>query len=292
MEEIEDINVIEEPIIFINDESDFISSENTNKQINDGEFIYGIKNKLGSGQFGKIYNCITPLGRNIAIKIIDKFRLKLSDDLDNIQNEILIHGNLKHKNIVNFEKVYQSSNKIFILLELCKNDLSHIYKTDICTERFSKFIIKNIVEALMYLHEKLIVHRDIKLENILIDENNNVKIGDFGFARQLIDSEELLFSHVGTLEYFSPEIVNNTGHSLNTDIWSLGVLFYELLFKVTPFESEGIRATYRKITQCKYKIPKIHSIDDNSLNVIKGALTVNREERITLFNILLELRND
>ncbi len=286
-----DIEVIEEPVIFINNESDFIPNC-TNKQINDGEFIYKIQNKLGFGQFGNVYNCTTPLGRHIAIKIIDKSRLKLSDDLDNIQNEIIIHNNLKHKNILNFEKVYQSWSQIFILLELCKNDISRIYKTDICTELFSKFIISSVVEALMYIHEKLIVHRDIKLENIFIDENNNVKLGDFGLAKQLIEPDELLFSQVGTLEYFSPEMINNTGYSLNTDIWSLGVLFYELLFKITPFEAEGIRAIYRKITQCKYKIPKLPLIDNNSLNIIKGALTVNREERITLSNILFELTNN
>jgi len=116
-----------------------------------------------------------------------------------------------------------------------------------------------IVEACHYLHSHNIIHRDLKLANIFLDENNNVKLGDFGLAARLTDPNERKRTLCGTPNYLAPEILKsnqtNNGHSFQVDIWSIGVIIYTLLFRKPPFETSSLKDTYRLINSCTFRFP-------------------------------------
>ncbi len=276
-------------------EKDYKEGDN----ITNGNIEYKLDKLLGIGQFGIAFKCKTSVGRNIAIKIINKEKLiekgnnnliiKANKDLELIQNEINIHQNLSNENILNFGKMFQDNSYIYMILELCTlslYDVIYIDKEYISEKDIIRIICK-IVNGLMYLKENLIIHRDIKAENILINDDGNIKIADFGFAVKLNDIYETKTRKCGSLDYLSFQIVSNLEYSFETDVWSLGVLFYELLFKTTPFMEKSQFNTIRSI---KTKDP-IYPEDSNFKlnNIIDNMFIKNRLKRISLEKIIIEL---
>lgn len=258
-----------------NKEGDIIINENIK---------YKLDKLLGKGYFGMVFKSITSIGRKIAMKIIDKQKLiEKNYQLEFIKNEIEIHSQLRNINIINFEKMFQDNTYIYMILEL--SELSFydiIYENkEFISEKDAIKIVCNIINGLMYLKENLIIHRDIKPENILINNNGDVKIADFGLAIKLNNIDETINETFGTIYYISYQMVKSLPYSFDTDMWSLGVLFYELLFKKLPFDTlKSIR-----ITNPTY--PK----DGNPIliNIINRMFIKDRLERISLEDVIIEL---
>lgn len=261
--------------------------------IQNNEIDYKLESFLGVGNFGVVFKSKTSVNEYVAIKIIDKDKLiddKSSDDenenLKRIKNEIYINSKLKHTNIVDFKNMFQDNTNIYIVLELLKGSIYDIIynSTKSVSEKCIINIIINIIIGLKYLKENLIIHRDIKAENILISSDNNIKIADFGFAIQLNNSDEKVTGTFGTLNYLSPEIVNDDKYSFETDVWSLGILFYELKFKKVPFDSCSRREIYRLI---KGSNPVyLEEIDPKIKNTINSMLEKDGTKRASLDQVL------
>lgn len=259
----------------------------------DNNIIYNIEEELGTGAFADVYECKTSVGRKVAIKIINKIRL-IGYKFENkklIQNEIDVHSKLKHNKIINFEKFFQDDTNIYIVLELSKYSLYNmVYKNNKNIDINDIIrIIRKIVNGLMYLKENFIIHRDIKVENILINDEDDIKISDFGLSVKLDNIDDTCNKSSGTIYYMSPQVVQEQEYSFETDVWSLGVLFYELLFKTTPFEKEDSnRAIIRKIVACKFNYPD--NFDNEIIkDIINEMLKIDRNERISLEDLYFNL---
>jgi len=196
-----------------------------------------------------------------ACKVINKAKLVSSEHQRKLISEIQLHRNLDHRNIVRFERQFEDEKSVYILLECCSNgslmELS-IRRTRL-TEPEVRYFMKEILVAIQFLHSRSIIHRDLKLGNILLDRNLTVKICDFGLAAQLQFDSERKTTICGTPNYTAPEILNQRksgeGHSYEVDIWAIGVIMFTLLTGKPPFETKNIKETYRRIKRIRYQWP-------------------------------------
>lgn len=163
--------------------------------------------------------------------------------------------------------------------------MSHLLFIDkgTITEQEAKIYIKQIAEALLFCHSKTFVHRDLKLENILIDEDGYLKVIDFGLAKILKNEEETM-TFCGTPEYIAPEVISRKGHDKSVDWWAIGILIYEMLIGVTPFYNKNRNMMLSKIQFSKIVFPdkKKYKIEysDEVQDIISKLLNKNKDERL------------
>ena len=244
---------------------------------------------LGKGAYGKVNLCLHTLtGRLVAIKSINKSKITKERHREKIKIETTIMKTLSFSNnIVKILENYETKKHICIVMEyICAGDLlSYIKKRSKLTESVSKFIFKQIVLALKYIHSHNIVHRDIKLDNILIDLDNNIKICDFGVSK-IIKKGDIMLDQCGTPAYIAPEILKNRGYEgFGVDIWSAGVVLYSMLSGNVPFKGRDIKELQRLIIEGEFK--PINNISKEANHLIKCLLNVDPKSRITTEDILV-----
>lgn len=167
---------------------------------------------------------------------------------------------------------------------ICGDLYNFIRKRGKLNENYGKIIFKQIIEGLKYLHSRNIVHRDIKLDNILFDLSNTVKICDFGVSRK-IKQGQILHERCGTPAYIAPEIFNDEGYEgFPVDIWSAGVTLYYLISGTQPFKADSIKVLKKEITSGKYD--KLEKISGELSDLIDKLLQVDPKKRITISQIL------
>ena len=245
---------------------------------------------LGKGGFARCYELFDEeTHKSFAGKIIKKRSLIKSRTKQKLISEIKIHKNLHHENIVKFEHYFEDTENVYILMELCYNQTLHelMKRRKKITELEAQYYVYNLVKALQYLHNLKIIHRDLKLENIFITENMQVKLGDFGLAVQLEFDGERRRSLCGTPNYIAPEILEGkTGHSLEVDIWGVGIILYFLLVGKPPFDTNKVKETYKKIRMKNYSFPQGEKISEPAKELIQSILVLEPHKRPTLQEIL------
>lgn len=177
----------------------------------------------------------------MAVKVIDKKIFANHYNLKNIQSEIEIMKKVEHKNIVKLLDVYQTTNNMYIITEFCEEgDLMHYLKNrKKIPEKEAVRLLKDIMDGFKYLYSMGITHRDIKPANILL-KNGRCKISDFGFAKNLQYGENTVMnSIVGTPLYMSPQILNRAHYTNKSDLWSVGLIYYEMLHGFTPWPANN-----------------------------------------------------
>ena len=244
---------------------------------------------LGKGAFGKVNLALHVLtGRLVAIKSINKTKLMNERQKRKILIETSIMKTLsKSNNIVKIYETYETKKHYCIVMEyICAGDLlSYIKKRGKLTEQVAKFIFKQIVLTLQYIHDHNIVHRDIKLDNILIDLDNNIKICDFGVSK-MIKNNESMIEQCGTPAYIAPEILLNRGYDgFGVDIWSAGVVLYAMLSGTVPFKGNNIKDLHDLIIKGEYA--PIKEISKEATHLIKSIFEVDPKKRITTKDILV-----
>lgn len=174
---------------------------------------------------------------------------------EKMTQEILIHKSLEHKNIVRFLSFFDDAVNVYIVLELCKKrSMMELHKRRrVITDYECRFYIFQILEGVKYLHDRRIIHRDLKLGNLFLNDQLNVKLGDFGLATTIDFDGERKKTLCGTPNYIAPEILTKKGHSYEVDIWSVGCVMYTLLVGQPPFETKSLRDTYSRIKKCDYR---------------------------------------
>ncbi|KAM9323210.1 serine/threonine-protein kinase PLK3 [Pholidichthys leucotaenia] len=242
---------------------------------------------LGKGGFARCYE-MTDLSNNkmYAVKVIPQTRVSKPHQRDKITNEIELHKTLSHKHVVKFSHYFEDQENIYIFLELCsRKSLAHIWKTrHTLTEPEVRYYLKQIISGLKYLHSRGILHRDLKLGNFFVNENMELRLGDFGLAAKLETVEQRKKTICGTPNYLAPEVLNRQGHGTESDVWSLGCVIYTLLCGNPPFETLDLKETYKCIKEVRYNLPT--TLSPAAQKLISGVLQKIPSDRLTLDQIL------
>uniref|UniRef100_A0A8C1E025 Serine/threonine-protein kinase PLK n=2 Tax=Cyprinus carpio TaxID=7962 RepID=A0A8C1E025_CYPCA len=242
---------------------------------------------LGKGGFAKCYE-MTDLSSSkvYAAKIIPHSRVSKPHQREKINREIDLHRTLSHKHIVHFYHHFEDKDNIYILLEYCsRRSLAHILKArKVLTEPEVRYYLKQTVSALKYLHDLEILHRDLKLGNLFVNDSMELKVGDFGLAAKLEPVSNRRKTICGTPNYLSPEVLNKQGHGWESDVWALGCVMYTMLLGKPPFETTNLKETYRCIREAHYTIPASLSLPAKQL--ISGMLAQNPVDRPHLDDII------
>ena len=202
---------------------------------------YDLLNQIGEGSFGRVYKArYKYTGSLVAIKFINKTG-QSEDDLESLRREIALLRKVNHPNIMRIHDVIENGTNFYIVSELARGDLFQIIDDDtVLPETTLKEIAAQLVSSLAHLHSLKIIHRDMKPQNILISAHGSIKICDFGFARALSQTTLVLTSIKGTPLYMAPELVQEQPYNEKIDIWSLGIILYELFHGRPPYYTESI----------------------------------------------------
>ncbi|KAK9500157.1 hypothetical protein O3M35_001471 [Rhynocoris fuscipes] len=238
--------------------------------------------KLGQGTYGKVQLGINKeTGQEVAIKTIKKCKIETEADLIRIRREIQIMSSLRHPYIIHIYEVFENRDKMVLVMEYAAGGELYDYlsKQKVLDESEARRIFRQIAMAVYYCHKHQICHRDLKLENILLDEKGNAKIADFGLSN-VFDSNRLLSTFCGSPLYASPEIVKGVPYKgPEVDCWSLGVLLYTLVYGAMPFDGSNFKRLVRQISAGEYFEPKTPS---SASNLIAGLLTVKSSDRLDI----------
>lgn len=278
----------------------------------------GLYKELGSGAFGEVYLCKMldirkgygfqrdpAPGRAVACKRINKQRVYENPiEIKVLLSEVKTMKEVDDPHVLRLLHVKQSDESFYLFFEFCNGgDLTRLFnrKGGRLREKYTLEIVRQLSIALEYMHEKNIVHRDLKLDNILLHFPNQpqdeqvsekflkkwkpskedvlVVIGDLGFARK-IESDEMVRSHLGTPLHMSPQVLFGKNYALSTDIWSLGTIIYQLIVGFPPFTGHDKRNLAKNILRGEYKFPKSIEVSLGCLNFIDQCLKSKAESRI------------
>ena len=248
---------------------------------------YSIKGTIGKGSFSKVKLGINKItGEKVAIKIIDKKKIKMNSDRERVQRELNIIKKLSHINIVKIIQIKEDTNNIYIIMEYIENNLFfYIINNKCLSEQESSFYFFQLISVIDYIHSQGIVHRDLKPENILVTTKGLLKIIDFGLSNYFSKEGKLLSTSCGSPSYTAPEVLlGNKYNGFAVDIWTIGVILYVMLCGNFPFEAKDDNNTlFKKIIKCKVEYPKF--IPKCAKNLLEKILTANPEKRITIDKI-------
>ncbi|XP_061397586.1 serine/threonine-protein kinase polo-like [Musca vetustissima] len=241
---------------------------------------------FGKVGLGALFIKLDPFGPLVAGKIVSKKFIMKHNLKDQMTQEITIHRSLNHANIVKFHWFFQDSFNIYIVLDLCKErsmwELLKHRKT--ITDYECRYYIYQIIQGVKYLHDNRIIHRDLKLNNIFLNDMLQVKIGDFGLATRIEYEGERKSTLCGTPDFLAPEILTKKGYSYEVDIWAIGCVMYTLLVGQPPFETKTLKDTYSKIKKCDYRVPSY--LRKSAADMVISMLQSNPENRPKIGDLL------
>ncbi|GJN19049.1 hypothetical protein PR202_gb06282 [Eleusine coracana subsp. coracana] len=227
---------------------------------------YEIGRLLGQGNFAKVYYARNlTSGQGVAIKTIDKDKVTKIGLIVQIKREISIMRLVRHPNVLQLFEVMASKSKIYFVLEYAKGgELFNKISKGKFTEDVARKYFHQLISAVDYCHSRGVYHRDLKLENLLLDENENLKVSDFGLSA-LADSKRqdgLLHTTCGTPAYVAPEVLSRRGYDgTKADIWSCGVILFVFVSGYLPFHDSNLIEMYRKISKAEYRCPRFFSVE-------------------------------
>ena len=249
---------------------------------------YKLGEEIGSGAFGKVIlglHIIT--GERVAIKILDKFILSQTpEDYELVRQELSILKIVKHKYIVQLYEILETPQHIFIIMEYCEGQdiMDYILTRNRLSEDESLKYFQQLINALYYLHSQNITHRDIKIDNLLLDRNLDLKLIDFGLSTRYRD-DRLLNQPCGTVVYAAPEVLDcREYHGMLADVWSSGIVLFGMLSGFLPFGDPDDEVNKKLVLQGKIEMPKFFSKEVTDL--LKHMLDVNPLTRYTLEEIM------
>lgn len=211
---------------------------------------YRFGKTLGAGTYGIVREADCPEGK-VAVKIILKKNVRGNEQM--VYDELEMLQRLKHPHIVKFHDWFESRDKYYIVTQLATGGelFDRICEKGKFTEKDAAETIRQVLDAVNYLHNHNVVHRDLKPENLLYltpEPNSAIVLADFGIAKMLDSKDEVLTTMAGSFGYAAPEVMMKKGHGKPVDMWSMGVITYTLLCGYSPFRSENLNDL---IEECK-----------------------------------------
>ncbi|KAF6233400.1 hypothetical protein HO173_008332 [Letharia columbiana] len=256
---------------------------------------------LGKGGFaicyeGELRNKGRGAGKTIfALKIVKTY-MSLKKMEDKFRTELQIHAKMRHPNIVEFHRAFTFKDSTYVVLELCSNGsiMDMVKKRRCLTLPEVRRLTVQLCGAIKYMHARNVIHRDLKMGNLFLDHDMNLKIGDFGLAAVLVSKHEYqgLYDQksrrttlCGTPNYIAPEILEKGrgGHDHKVDIWAIGVIMFAMLVGQPPFQAASQNEIYRKARGVEYDWPEknkhFNDIPEEAKDLVARLLKVDAEER-------------
>eukprot|EP00357_Protocruzia_adherens_P000784 CAMPEP_0115014012 /NCGR_PEP_ID=MMETSP0216-20121206/25786_1 /TAXON_ID=223996 /ORGANISM="Protocruzia adherens, Strain Boccale" /LENGTH=1067 /DNA_ID=CAMNT_0002383593 /DNA_START=223 /DNA_END=3423 /DNA_ORIENTATION=+ len=238
---------------------------------------------LGKGSYGKVELVKEKqTGQLYAMKVMKKETLKRISSVENLKREINVQFRLNHENLVSLRWYFEDKKNIYMVMDYAANGNLFYYlrKKKKFSEREAYKYFSQTCSGIYFLHKNNIIHRDIKPENLLLDKNLNIKLCDFGWC---VEGDETRNTFCGTLDYMAPEMIQNGDHNHTLDIWSLGVLLFELVHGRAPFSGRSPAEKCSKIM--KNTIVFDEGVSDPCRELISGLLKLNANDRFTMLEI-------
>jgi len=247
---------------------------------------YEFREVLGTGAFSKVFSaeCRFEPGTMVAIKCIDKKALKGKEE--SLENEIKVLRKLRHQNIVQLYDTYDEKAYVYLVMELVTGGelFDRIVAKGSYTERDASNLIRQVLEAVAFMHKNGVVHRDLKPENLLYynqDEDSKIMISDFGLSKT--EESGIMATACGTPGYVAPEVLQQKPYGKAVDVWSIGVIAYILLCGYPPFYDENDANLFAQIIKGEYEFdsPYWDEISDSAKDFISHLMCCNPEMRYT-----------
>lgn len=251
---------------------------------------YELGRVLGQGSFAKVYfarNLRT--GKNVAMKVVGKEKVIKVGMTEHVKREISVMKMVTHPNIVELHEVMATISKIYFAMELVRGGelFSKIARSGRLREDVARHYFRQLISAVDFCHSRGVYHRDLKLENLLLDDAGNLKVADFGLSAfaDHVRTDGLLHTTCGTPAYVAPEVIGKKGYDgAKADLWSCGVILYVLLAGFLPFQDDNIFAMYKKIRRGDFRCPPWFTSDVRRL--ITKLLDPNPKTRITVAKLI------
>lgn len=248
--------------------------------------LYRIGDKLGQGAFSVVKEGThKQSGKSYAIKIVNKYKLNIEDKAA-LKEEIRVLHEIHHPHVVDLFDVFDDPTDDYTYLVTEKISGGSLYERIETKGRYNeadgRIACRTLFEAMAFTHEHNVAHRDLKLENLLLPSDLNIKVIDFGFAKK-VTSANGLKTFIGTPGYVAPCILEGVGYGTKADVWSLGVVLYCMLGGYPPFRDANRQKLFQKIRQGMYKFheKKWGDVSDDAKDLIRLLLTVNPAKRVT-----------
>ncbi|XP_047431227.1 calcium/calmodulin-dependent protein kinase type 1D [Mugil cephalus] len=260
--------------------------ETWKKQVDDIKKIFDFKEVLGTGAFSEVVLAQDKLtSRMFAVKCIPKKALKGKES--SIENEIAVLRKIKHENIVALEDIYESPDHLYLIMQLVSGGelFDRIVEKGFYTEKDASTLIRQVLDAVNYLHKMGIVHRDLKPENLLYfnpQDESKIMISDFGLSK-MEGSGDVMSTACGTPGYVAPEVLAQKPYSKAVDCWSIGVIAYILLCGYPPFYDENDSKLFEQILKADYEFdtPYWDDISDSAKDFIGSLMEKDPAKRFT-----------
>ena len=240
---------------------------------------------IGAGLYGRVFKTTSKHDQSlqVVIKVIDKN--KLGDNIECIVEEVAILNQLDHPNIVKYHETYNDNKYIYLVMEYISGKPLFSKITEQSNQNFSEKIaagyMKELFYAINHCHAQDIVHRDIKPDNIMITDNNTVRLIDFGLSKATRNKKNFT-TVAGTPYYMSPEVLNGS-YGKEADIWSLGVVLYTLVSGYLPFQGNSAPEVFRKIKDASFHFnhKEFESVSEECKDLIRRLLVSNAGQRLS-----------
>ncbi|KIM91385.1 hypothetical protein PILCRDRAFT_810665 [Piloderma croceum F 1598] len=245
---------------------------------------------LGEGGFARVYEVKDVRGTRLACKVVTKNSLKTKKAKTKLYAEIKIHRALEHPNVVRFQDCFEDDQNVYMTLELCPSGslMDMLRRRRRFTEPEARYFMVQLIGACHYMHTHQVIHRDLKLGNLFLDINMNIKVGDFGLAALIESPGERKKTICGTPNYIAPEVLFDTvnGHSFEVDTWSVGVILYTLIIGRPPFQTKDVKTIYKRIRDNEYEFPTDREVSPDARELVQHILTPDPQQRPTLHEIV------
>ncbi len=243
-----------------------------------------IQSLIGKGNSGNVF--LVKCSRNkrlYALKCMEKSKIRHLKQIQHAKNELHVIKTIRHPFCTAYVQCYQDHSKLYILQEWVSGGelFNQMQNDQTFKESAANFYAANVLCAIEYLHNYGIIYRDLKPENLLLDQDGYIKIADFGFAKNIAETGRT-FTICGTPEYQAPEVIYKKGTTKEADYWSLGILIYEMLVGYTPFRSTNDEPyqIYQQARSGRFVIPKSLNLSKDAQDIIRKLIVVNPNERL------------
>lgn len=250
------------------------------KKLDLADFEFGAT--VGSGTFGRVRVAFYNGSKEsnpvpVALKIMRKSEIIRLKQVDHIKSEKNILMTVEHKFVVNLLATFQDDRRLCMVMEyVCGGELFRFLQQEgRLSNENARFFSAEITVVFEYLHSQMVVYRDLKPENVLIDADGHTKVADFGFAKLV---EGRTWTLCGTPDYLAPEIIQSRGHAHGVDWWALGILIFEMLSGYPPFFDDSCFGVYQRILVGKVAFPR--HVDTKAKDLIKKLLVSDKTQRL------------
>ncbi len=241
---------------------------------------FSLLKTVGKGSFGKVYQVRKKdTGKIYAMKVLNKERVIARKQYEHTLSERRILEEMEHPFLVSLQFAFQSGSKLYMVFDFFNGgELYHYLSRGRFTEERARFYAAEIAMGIAHLHENGIIYRDLKPENLLLDDSGHIRITDFGLSKENVADDDTVKSICGTPEYLAPEVLRKIPYTKGVDWWSLGTLIFEMIAGLPPFYDKNRQRMYRKILE--QELVKPPHMSDAAFDIVSKLLDRDPEKRL------------